>query len=70
MPQWLKWLTTIGALALGTLAALAAEVDDFLAGTSRSCVQCDFSGRDLQSRNFARTRLDQANLKEKLEAGS
>src|SRR5204863_3142436 len=64
MPNRLTWLATICALALGTLAALAGEVDEFLAGTSRSCVQCDLSGRDLQSRNFARTRLDQAILKD------
>src|SRR5262245_65408679 len=63
MHKRLKSLTIICALAFGTLTALAAEVDDFLAGTSRSCVRCDLSGRDLQSRNFARTRLDQANLK-------
>src|SRR5262249_61641553 len=64
MRNRLKSLTVIGVLAFGTLAALAAEVDDFLAGSSRSCVGCDLSGRDLQSRNFARMRLDQANLKD------
>lgn len=60
----LTWLMTAGALMIGTLAVLAAEIDDFLAGASRSCVRCDLSGRDLQSRNFAWTRLDQANLKQ------
>ena len=46
---------TVGVLAVGTVvAALAADVDAFLSGASKSCVGCDLSGRDLKARDFAR----------------
>src|SRR3977135_4226700 len=36
------------ALALSTASVQAADVDAFLAGTSRNCVECNLSGGGLQ----------------------
>src|SRR6266568_431710 len=46
-----------------TAAALAADPEAFLAGTSRNCVECDFAGRDLKARDFKRAKLDRASFK-------
>jgi hypothetical protein len=48
------------ALALSTASVQAADVDAFLAGTSRNCVECNLSGRDLKARDFKRAKLDRA----------
>src|SRR5262249_44380720 len=52
-------------LWIGIVAsAFAAEVDAFLAGTTKSCIGCDLSGRDLKGLEFKRTKLDRAILKD------
>ena len=51
----------IGALAV--TAAWAADVEAFLSGTARTCIECDLEGRDLKERDFKRAKLDRANLK-------
>src|SRR4051794_5278428 len=46
-----------------TSSAFAAEVDAFIAGTTRNCVECDLSGRDLHDLEFKRAKLDRAIFK-------
>ena len=53
------------SLSVGIAASgLAAEVDAFLAGTAKSCIACDLSGRDLKARDFRRVKLDRVILKD------
>src|SRR5204863_8359181 len=53
-----------GCLAtLVAATALAADPDTFLSGSSKDCTACDLSGRDLKERNFQRSRLDRALLR-------
>ena len=55
-------LAIVALLAL-TCSAYAADIDAFIAGTTRACVACDLSGRDLHDLELKRTRLDRAILK-------
>ena len=66
------WVTGLlaGGVLLLTGAALAADVDAFLAGTSRNCIDCDLSGRDLSERDLKRVRLDRAKLRDADLAGA
>ena len=43
--------------------AMAADPDAFLAGTTKICIECDLSARDLKGRDFKRAKLDRANLR-------
>src|SRR5438046_10506768 len=53
---------SIALVAALTGAAIAGDVDAFLAGTSRNCIECDLSARDLTARDFKRAKLDGAKL--------
>ena len=44
----------LGAFVGIAASGFAAEVDAFLAGTTKSCVACVLSGRDLKARDFKR----------------
>src|SRR5262245_12517493 len=66
----------VAVLSIGVVVALsampvrAADPDAFLAGTSRNCVECDLSGRDLRDRDFKRAKLDRAILRNADLAGA
>src|SRR5436190_15741643 len=54
-------------LVAATLAAApghAGDVEPFLAGAIRSCIECDLAGRDLKERDFKRAKLDRAKLRD------
>src|SRR5215471_3003901 len=51
------------AAALLTAAALAADPDAFLAGTTKICADCDLAARDLKERDLKRAKLDRAKLR-------
>src|SRR5436305_14158714 len=51
------------ATALLSGPVLADDVDAFLVGTTRTCVGCDLSGRQLKERDFRRAKLDQTRFK-------
>src|SRR5262249_17466592 len=44
-------------------AALAADPDAFLAGTTKICAGCDLAARDLKERDLKRAKLDRAKLR-------
>ena len=57
------WIA-VGAVAFATLAAAAPDdVAAFLAGTTKSCIECDLSGQKLVDRDLKRSKLDRAILK-------
>src|SRR5258708_38701426 len=43
-------------------AALAADAQAFLAGTTKTCIECDLAGQKLNERDLQRAKLDRANL--------
>jgi len=43
-------------------AARAADPEPFIAGATKSCIECDLAGRALAERDLQRARLDRANL--------
>ncbi|HEY1981482.1 MAG TPA: pentapeptide repeat-containing protein, partial [Xanthobacteraceae bacterium] len=50
------------ALTILVSSALAADLDSFLAGTNRNCVECDLSARDFGGRELKLSNLDHAKL--------
>src|SRR5919206_160727 len=57
------WMAA-GVFAVATLALAAPDdVALFLAGTARSCVECDLSGQNLVDRDLKRSKLDRAVLR-------
>src|ERR1700704_4539797 len=61
MPRRLLFLLMAG-MPMTFAAALAADPEPFLAGATKSCIECDLAGRALMQRDFQRARLDRANL--------
>ena len=59
---WFVAVVFAGVAATWATPIRAADVDAFLAGTSRNCAECDLAGRDLRERDFKRARLERANL--------
>ena len=50
--------------------ALAGDPDAFLAGTTKSCIECNLAGASLSEHDFQRVKLDRANLEKADLAGS
>ena len=62
--RMVRWIAAGGATGAALVApALADDVAAFLAGTAKTCIQCNLAGQDLKDREFKRVKLDRAVLK-------
>ena len=61
----LKTFLAVALLGFPESAATGGDdIEACIEGKAKTCVECDLSSRDLRNRDFKRSRLDRANLRE------